>query len=58
MTITDKSVARVQIVLLVALLVAVWRASWCLAEISTKVDALWADRHQRVAATASHRDQP
>ena len=58
MTISEKTVARVQIALLVALLVAVWRASWCLSEISTKVDALWAAHQPRLASAASHRDQP
>ncbi len=40
--INDKTVARINLVLLVAVLMAVARGSWVLAEISTKVDAMWA----------------
>jgi hypothetical protein len=40
-SVNDRTVAKVNLVLLVAVLMAVARGSWLLAEISTKVDAMW-----------------
>ena len=56
MSVNDKTVAKVNLVLLVAVLMAVARGSWLLAEISTKVDAMWSVYCPHVASIPSPKD--